>query len=262
VARLDGDINGFPQTQWSLVRRAGAGNGTARGGGDHLDVLLRRYLPALSTYLRCQLRIAAGEADDLLQSFVAEKVVQYNLIARADQGRGRFRTFLLCTLRNYVLQRRRDEGAACRSPDRGPPMALSDTPDMATGDAGPSEQFDIAWARETVAAATGRMRAECERAGRADVWTIFDERVVRPAFEGVAPAAYEELVGRLGLATPLQACNLLTTGKRMFARCLREVVGEYAGDGASSADPEQEIADLRAILASGASHSGGRAESD
>jgi len=256
VARLDGDVNEFPPTQWSLVKRAGIADLAARG--NDLDVLLRRYLPALLTYLRLQLRIAPGEADDLLQSFVAEKVVQYNLVARADQARGRFRTFLLCTLRNYVIQRRRTDQAACRKPGTGLPMALAHASGIATGGPGPSEQFDIAWARETIAEATARMRAECDRAGRPDVWAIFNERVIRPAFDGVDAAPYDDLVRRLGLASPLQACNLLTTGKRMFARCLRDVVGDYAGGGE---DPDQEIADLRAILASAAA-SGGRAGSD
>jgi len=42
--------------------------------------------------------------------------------------------------------------------------------------------------------------------------------------------------------------NLLITAKRMFARRLRAVVGEYMGE---DGEVEQEIADLRAILGRG-----------
>ena len=77
---------------------------------------------------------------------------------------------------------------------------------------------------------------------RTDLWTIFQGRVLRPAFEGQPATEYEELVRQLGLAAPLEACHLLTTAKRMFARNLRSVAAEYAGpDG----DAEAEVADLR-----------------
>jgi RNA polymerase sigma-70 factor (ECF subfamily) len=240
----EGEHHGFPATEWSLVERAGRGGGGPRDG--HLEVLLRRYLPALGTYLRLHMGMGAEETEDLLQSFVAEKVVEQNLIARADQGRGKFRTFLLCTLRNYAVEQRRAGAAARRMPASGAPVPLEDSIQVSSAGPGPADQFEIAWARQTVAEATERVRRECERTGRVDVWTILNERVIRPALEGVEPAGYAELVGRLGLATPMQACNLLTTGKRMFTRCLREVVGDYT----SGENPDAEIAELRAILAS------------
>jgi RNA polymerase sigma-70 factor (ECF subfamily) len=243
VSRGDGEQHGFPATEWSLVERAAGLGGRARGG--HLEMLLRRYLPALGAYLRLHLGMGAEEAEDLLQSFVAEKVVEQNLIARADQGRGKFRTFLLCTLRNYAVEQRRARAAARRRPESGAPVHLEESVEISSAAPGPAEQFDIAWARQTIAEATGRVRQECERTGRTDVWTILNERVIRPALEGVEPVGYAELVGRLGLATPIQACNLLTTGKRMFARCLRDVVRDYT----SGEDPDEEIAELRAILA-------------
>jgi RNA polymerase sigma-70 factor (ECF subfamily) len=240
VSRGDGGHHGFPATEWSLVERAGG----ARGG--HLERLLGRYLPALGAYLRFHLGLGAEEAEDLLQSFVAEKVVEQNLIDRADQARGKFRTFLLCTLRNYAVQQKRAGAAARRMPVSGAPVPLEGSVEVSSGDPGPAEQFEIAWARQTIAEATLRVRGECERTGRVDVWTILNERVIRPALDGVEPVGYEELVGRLGLAAPIQACNLLTTGKRMFIRCLREVVADYT----SGEDPDAEIAELRAILAS------------
>jgi hypothetical protein len=96
------------------------------------------------------------------------------------------------------------------------------------------------------------MRAECDQSGRNDLWTIFEGRVIRSALEGQEPAGYGELVTQLGLAAPLDACRLLTTAKRMFARNLRAVASEYA-DGEGGADAE--IEDLRNILAHGGAQS-------
>ena len=248
----DSDANQFPQTRWSLIRRAGALHDNARNDSE-LEVLLRRYMPALLTYLRQHMDILAADAEDLLQSFVADKVVASNLVGSADQARGRFRTYLLCILRNFVLERQRSDRAACRRPASLVP--LSKAPDIAAREAPPSEQFDIEWARQTIEEATQRMRAECQVLGRPDIWTIFDRRVIRPAFDGDPPAPYEDLVAELKLTSPVQACNLLVTGKRMFSRCLCEVVGEYA----ETEDLEEEIGDLRTILALAAKNSGGRA---
>jgi hypothetical protein len=59
------------------------------------------------------------------------------------------------------------------------------------------------------------------------------------------PVPLAELVRRFGVSAD-QASNLLATAKRMFARNLRQVVGEYAeGD----EDVEDEIRTLRGILA-------------
>jgi RNA polymerase sigma-70 factor (ECF subfamily) len=62
---------------------------------------------------------------------------------------------------------------------------------------------------------------------------------------GDEPLDYDQLVRQLGLETPLQACNLLITAKRMFARALREVAGEYVGD---DRNVDEELGELKAVL--------------
>src|SRR4051812_20544046 len=87
---------GFPTTHWSVVRTA-AGNSE---GPSHraLGELLTRYLPALKAHLCIGRHLAGDEADDLLQGFVASKVLEQELFAGADSQRGRLRTFLLNVL--------------------------------------------------------------------------------------------------------------------------------------------------------------------
>jgi hypothetical protein len=71
--------------------------------------------------------------------------------------------------------------------------------------------------------------------------------VLLPALEGAEPAAYDELVKQFELASPDQASNVLVTGKRMFARCLRDAVAEYVDDD----EIEQELRELKALIARG-----------
>jgi hypothetical protein len=90
------------------------------------------------------------------------------------------------------------------------------------------------------------MHTECDREGRDDVWGVFQCRLVRPLLEGAEPADYQQLVSRFRFESPAQASNVLMTAKRMFARSLKAVVGEYAR---RPEEIEAEIAELTNILA-------------
>jgi len=240
----EGEAIGFMATQWSLVQRAGQASVQTRKAS--LGTLLQRYLPALRAHLRIDKRLPAEVVEDLLQGFVADKIVEQNLFARADPAKGKFRSFLLVALNRYVIDQRSREGSAKRL---GGGVALPgemDGEQCTSREAGPSEQFDVVWARELVAGALQQMIGECQRLGRMEIWGVFECRVVRPAFDGIEPMPYEQLVEEFALETPLHAYNLLTTGKRMFTRMLRSAAAEYAADEASV---DQEINDLKSVLA-------------
>jgi DNA-directed RNA polymerase specialized sigma24 family protein len=231
----------FPTTRWSLVDRAGEAGPEA--GRQALEQLLVRYLPALRTHLIFTKRLAPDDADDVLQDFVAGKILQRDLIARADQDLGKFRTFLLTALDRFLLNHRRQQGAKKRAASAA--AALGDHAEQLADD-GATDCFELAWARQVLAEAVRRMQAECVQSGRADVWAIFKGRVLKPIVDGEEPVEIDELVRRFGLPSAAQASNLLVTGKRMYARTLRSVVAEYARD---VAEIEAEIGDLQQILA-------------
>jgi hypothetical protein len=236
----------FAPTQWSLVDRAAQ---SGLEGRRELGVLLQRYLPALRAHLRIQKRLSAEQVEELLQGFVAEKVVEQNLVAHADQAKGKFRSFLLIALDRFVIDQNRRACAAKRAAREGAEVSLDDQAAAGMGaiarNPEPSRQFNIAWAQELIRETLGRMKKECEESGQWDVWVIFESRVLCPAFDGEQPISYEDLVQRLNLQAPIQAANLLTTAKRKFTRILRSVVGEYAGD---EKRIDQEILDLKSII--------------
>jgi len=233
----------FPATRWSLVERAGCGD--EQSVRQALGTLLQRYLPALRIHLVARRRIQPDDADELLQDFIAAKVLERNLVALADQSRGKFRTFLLTALNRYVIDKKRRQAALKRQrPGDGQEMF-----DMPAADPSPSRAFDVEWARQILAEAMRRMSVECERSGRNDLWGVFQERIVLPATEGAEPIAYEALISRYGFESPAQASNSMITAKRMFARHLRGVVAEYLDD---PAEIDEELRELRRIAS--ASH--------
>jgi DNA-directed RNA polymerase specialized sigma24 family protein len=239
----------FPKTRWSQVGIAGRSTDEARRQA--LEDLLEKYLPALRSHLVSRKRIAPDQADDILQSFVADKVLQQNIIAQADREKGKFRTFILTALDRFVIDEVRKGSAQKRS--SGHKEIDLDDVDQASPATSPAEDLDQAWGREVLAQATARMESECRESSREDIWGVFQAKVLDPLMGGGSAVRYEELVARYGLESPLQASNVLLTGKRMFRRHLRGVIGEYAG-GERSVD--EEIEDLKKILSDARARSG------
>lgn len=132
-----------------------------------------------------------------------------------------------------------------RSPERGISLdAISREPDH---EETPPAAFDLAWAKEVIAQTLERMKSECLANGDNARWAIFEAKLLGPVLGQTPVPPYEELVTRLGFASPSQASNALTTAKRMFERLLRESVARYTPD----EEVADEIAHLRKILASG-----------
>ena len=95
----------FATTRWTLVREA------AQGGDTHaveaLGALFGTYWQPLYRYAR-RLEHSVPDAEDLVQGFFAE-LLQQNGLRLADRDRGRFRTFLLASLKNHMASEwRRD----------------------------------------------------------------------------------------------------------------------------------------------------------
>jgi RNA polymerase sigma-70 factor (ECF subfamily) len=225
----------FPTTHWSLIDRAAQGE----AGREALAQLLHQYLPALRVHLLRRHRLSVPDADDLLQAFVLDKLILQQVLARAEQGKGRFRTFLLTVLDNYTrnrLSRARKQSVAL-------PCAVSE---QAHASPTADQAFDAAWGREVVRQAVETMAAAYDEAGRQREWQLFQRRVLQPTLEQTTAPNYSELVETLGFDTPAQAYNALTTAKRAFQRHLREVIGQYAR---GADEVETELSELWQSLA-------------
>src|ERR1041385_8471692 len=235
------DLARFPSTQWSLVGRAGHISDERRR--EALSTLLRRYMPALRAHLVLTRRISPDQADDLIQGFIADKIIEQNLLAQAEASRGRFRSFLLAALNHHVISQFRHDTARKRSPT-APLLDIADQSQISAG-AEPSLQFMLEWARQVVAEARRRMEAHCKKTNRMDLWLAFVQLLLRPVHYNAAAQAQRVIAKELKLSSAKQVSNLLITAKRLFKGNLRGVVGEYSS---SEREIDEEIDDLMRIL--------------
>jgi len=236
----EGDVH-FPSTQWTelaaLARALAAGNRQALGP------LIQRYEGPLRAYLTRERRFDADRADDLIQGFFLARVLTGDLLARADQHRGRFRTLVLAALKNFVVGEQRYQAAAKRGPERAVPADVQDLEERLSGPDSPSEVFEVAWARQVLGEVLERVREQCRRDGRADLAGVLECRRLADR-----PASYDELVQRFGYHTPGQVSNAVRTARALYARALHEILALEARD---EGGVGELVADLLAILGKG-----------
>src|SRR5688572_27950274 len=176
----------FPTTRWTLIERVRQED--PAGHRPALDELLRRYWPALRVHLTIRRAGTQEEIDDLLQGFIASRILDSKLLATAAPARGKFRTLLSTSLDRYVINQRRHASAQKRGGARAVSLGEA-ADDVASAFSSPaaSHEFDVAWVRQVLRESVYRLRLECEREGRHDLWTLFERRILRPALEGVEP---------------------------------------------------------------------------
>ncbi|HSU68850.1 MAG TPA: hypothetical protein VLJ39_18355 [Tepidisphaeraceae bacterium] len=233
----------LPTTDWSLVESAGSAVSARQS--DAMQMLLLRYLPALKAHVLARWQVSFDQAEDWLQEFLSVKVLEQRLLGRASRERGRFRNFLRTTLDAFIVSQLRHDHAQKRMP--GHLGCWEEVQhDVVAPEGEPDRAFEIAWGRQVIAEAVGRMESDCKKSGRQDLWGLFENRILLPILHGSPLPSYEEVVERFGFGSPLQAANALVTAKRMFQRSLRSVLSEYADD---DAQVNEELAELQTILA-------------
>ena len=101
---------GFATTQWSVVLAARDGSDTEARRA--LESLSNAYWYPLYAYLRGRGH-DADEARDLTQAFFAE-LLEKDMLQAIDRSKGRFRSFLLASLKNFLSHERDKEQALKR----------------------------------------------------------------------------------------------------------------------------------------------------
>lgn len=152
----------FPTTRWSLV--LAAGDSQAPDSRQALADLCEKYWYPLYALVR-HLEANPDRAQDLTQDFFVH-ILESRILKVAHADRGRFRSYLAATLRNFLSKQRRSE----RARRRGGGMQHL-TLDFETAESQylldpaaetPDKAFDRRWARAMMRVALERLREEME----------------------------------------------------------------------------------------------------
>jgi DNA-directed RNA polymerase specialized sigma24 family protein len=107
----------FPSTHWSQIYLASQADQAE--GKQALNELLAVYSGPLLTYLKGHFAVSQQDAEDLLQSFMLNRVLEKRLLAKAKEGLGRFRGFICGTLHRFAIDVLRHQNGPTRQPKGG-----------------------------------------------------------------------------------------------------------------------------------------------
>ncbi len=215
------------ETRWSLVALAASPEDSSVNA---MDELLQIYLPVLKGMLNRWPQLDESTKEDLLQSFVQKRILEKQLLSKADASKGRFRNFLFRSFQNHIVDECRKSANTKRSPGKENLVSY----DEIQGGIGESSElekaYNVSWVRNLLEEGCRRLEVECKQKDRMDLWVVFCERLKKPFLEGAVPMPYGELVELLDIESPSQASNLLVTSKRLLRKYLEDVIRETVND--------------------------------
>jgi RNA polymerase sigma-70 factor (ECF subfamily) len=233
----------FSTTQWSIVLAAGDSRNPEADTA--LTALFETYWYPVYGRIR-QTHFGVDDARDLTQGFFVH-LLEKNALAVARPDRGRFRSFLRTTLRNYLINENEREGARKRGGGQKP-LAM----DFAEGEKrygrepkhrqDPEKLFERQWARTVLSNALERLRSEFETSPERHRWHRL-ENVLTGEPTG---QRYRDLAEELGMSESAVKVSVHRLRKR-YGEVLRDEVARTVGD---RADIDEEVRYLLTVVRS------------
>ena len=166
----------FATTHWSVVLAAKTGD--SQQADQALEKLCRTYWPPLYAYIRRDGHDPA-EAQDLTQEFFA-RLLAREYLQNLHHQEGKFRSFLLAYVKNFLLeQRRRDRaqkrGGGCEFISLDQPVGEAGYLLEPVDELTPIEVFDRRWAQGILQTALDRLRQEYATRGQAALFDVLQD---------------------------------------------------------------------------------------
>ena len=227
----------FAATRWTLILAAQ----DERSGRNALVELCAIYWYPLYAFAR-RSGFSQPEAEDLTQEFFA-RLLAKNYLAEVELGKGRFRSFLLASLRHFIANERDRARAIKRG--GGQLVIPLDATSAETrylrepaDTASPDKLFDRQWALTVLGQVLARLRAEFAGEGKEAVF-----ETLKGALTG-EEGGYAEIGARLGMSEGAVKVAVHRMRKR-YRQLLREEIAQTVSE---PVEVDEEIQCLFAAL--------------
>lgn len=226
----------FATTQWSVVLAAGAEATQASQAA--LDLLCQTYWYPLYAYVR-RSGYSAHDAQDLTQAFFV-RLLEKQYLALADRNRGRFRSFLLISLKRFLINEREKSQTIRKG---GGHIHFSIDAEGAEArygaepvdDLTPNRLFEKRWATTVLERALEILRQEYEKAGTQRLFERLKEHLW-----GNQTVTYADIARDFGMKEGSVRAAVFRLRKR-FGETVRGLIAETV---ATPDQIEEEVNDL------------------
>ena len=215
----------FPTTRWQMVSQAAGSESDAQA----MRELCEAYWPPLHSFIRAR-GYNKDAALDLVQGYF-HQLLEKDYVGDYDRQKGRFRTFLLSSLRNYMAK----EWHASQALKRGGGWdAIPFEDSIESMEAwyqqqpksdSPEAVYDRQWAQRVLDQALNHLRNEYERENRGAAFQVLQRFLTDVADAGDYAIAARHL--------DIQPASMKVTVHRLrrrYRKCIRDVVQDTVAD--------------------------------
>ena len=234
-----GGPNRFQTTRWSVVLVSAQSQ--APGTKEAFADLCKLYWYPLYAFIRHRGH-SPEDAEDLVQGFFLH-LVEHKTLSRVDRSKGKFRSFLLASLQNYLS----NEADRARCLKRGGKAEFvhldlegaEDRYRLEPVDAlTPEKIFDARWAMALIGEALNRLDREYVSQGKATIFQAL--RAFLDPINTKSLPSYEEVAAQLAVSVG-SAKTLIHRLRKQYTAFVREEISRTV---ANSADVDAEIHQL------------------
>jgi DNA-directed RNA polymerase specialized sigma24 family protein len=234
----------FQPTHWSMVLQAA--DQAAPGSEIALNAFCQIYWFPIYAFVRSKGN-DCHHSNDLTQGFFVH-LLQMDLLKQAGPGRGRFRSFLLACLTNFMRDEWRKSAASKRGGDAlvfsiEESEAEERYGDLPLQEADSIKKFDRAWAETVVKAAKRSLKESYAAKHKENLFANLEHCLTGE----LAPDSYAKVAAVLNMSRETLHTNI-SRFRREFGKCLRNEVAKIV---ASPAEIDDEI---RYLISSWAGH--------
>jgi RNA polymerase sigma factor (sigma-70 family) len=236
----------FPSTQWSVVLASGRSEAEPEVAQAALAELCQTYWAPLYSFVRSR-GYTVHDAEDLTQSFFGY-LIEHEIYARVDRQKGRFRSFLLASIKNFLAHASDRERTLKRGGGQNfLPLheeqienaeSLFQTHSWTSSE---DRVFERSWAATLVTAGLERLAADYKGESKEK---LFKELRVFLGGGAGPPPPYAELAVRLGMSES----TLRTHVTRLRARYREVLHAEVRRTVETEAQAQEELHVLLRVL--------------
>ena len=239
----------FPSTRWSVVLAAGKSQAEPGIAQAALAELCQTYWAPLYSFVRSR-GYTVHDAQDLTQSFFAY-LLEHKIYGRVDRRKGKFRSFLLASVKNFLTH----EADRARALKRGggqdflplheDQIKEAESLFQVHGTSSSEDRlFDRSWAEALLAAGLERLSADYKGESKEK---LFNELRIFVAGSADRLPTYAELTDRLGIAES----TLRSHVTRLRARYMEALRAEVRRTVHTETEVDEELRELIHVLTEG-----------
>ena len=242
---MGGENKIFPATRWSEIINLRMSDEAQKIL--IIDKFLRRYWKPIYCYLRSK-GYDNEKTKDMTQGFFQEVVLGRELIQKAQQTKGHFRTLLLTALDRYVIDLHRYEATRKRS-TVGQMFQLSDVdlssvPTIAL-DSTPEQSFHFAWISNLLDRVLCEVKNEFLSNNKQIHWQVFDDKILKPIITSSKSPSLKDMCTKYGIDEEKRVSNMIITVKRRLRKSLERCLRQSAH---SDLQTEQEFLEILEVF--------------